>query len=107
MWVLKRDSYNKEDLDHIDGNPSNNSLDNLREVTHQENCKNRVTPVNNKSGVQGVGWFEPAKSWRAYIRVNSKLKHLGYYKDLEKAKEVRKQAEKAFGFHENHGRKSD
>lgn len=29
------------DIDHLDGNPKNNSLNNLEMVTHQENIKRR------------------------------------------------------------------
>ena len=34
---------NKKEIDHIDGNPSNNSLDNLRWATHKENLNNSVS----------------------------------------------------------------
>ena len=34
------------DIDHLDGNPANNSLDNLEMVTHQENLKRRKMDYN-------------------------------------------------------------
>ena len=34
---------NKKEIDHIDGNPSNNSLENLRWATHKENLNNSVS----------------------------------------------------------------
>ena len=40
-------------IDHIDGNPSNNCIDNLREVTYAVNMRNRKK-VDNQSGVTGV-----------------------------------------------------
>lgn len=35
--------YNKPEIDHIDGNPQNNSLDNLRWVNHKENLNNPIS----------------------------------------------------------------
>lgn len=40
-------------IDHIDGNPDNNRIDNLREVTYAVNMRNRKK-VDNQSGVTGV-----------------------------------------------------
>lgn len=35
--------YNKKEIDHIDGNPQNNDINNLRWATHEENMNNKVT----------------------------------------------------------------
>ena len=46
---------NKKEIDHIDGNPSNNSLDNLRWATHKENLNNSVSvqrEINSHLGLQ-------------------------------------------------------
>lgn len=40
-------------IDHIDGNPDNNKINNLREVTYAVNMRNRKK-VDNQSGVTGV-----------------------------------------------------
>lgn len=39
---------NKPEIDHIDGNKENNSYNNLRWVTHQENCNNPITAAKQK-----------------------------------------------------------
>lgn len=44
----------KMQIDHIDGNRSNNSLMNLRLVTHRVNGRNQKRRTTNTSGVTGV-----------------------------------------------------
>jgi hypothetical protein len=44
------------------------------------------------------------KTWEAWIRVRGKSKHLGYFKRRDDACAARLAAERAHGFHENHGR---
>lgn len=39
---------NLSEIDHIDGNPENNRADNLRWVTHKENCNNPITMIRYK-----------------------------------------------------------
>jgi len=60
--------------DHRDGNRSNNSRSNLREVTNQQNAMN--------TRAKGYYWDKSKGKWRAYIHLNGKKKHLGYF-DLE------------------------
>jgi hypothetical protein len=93
-----------KEIDHIDGNRSNNAIANLREVTRSENCKNMKRSSRNKSGVTGVSFNKKLSKWRADICVNGKAIYLGAFEEFLKAKEARLQAEIKYGFHENHGR---
>jgi len=92
-------------VDHKDGNPSNNRRDNLRLVSNHENQKNRAVPKNNKTGVIGV--YKVGEKWLASIRVNGRTIHIGTYTSQELALEARKKAEEKYGFHSNHGRKPE
>lgn len=87
-------------IDHIDGDRSNNRIQNLRSVTLSENQRNSSIPKNNSTGIQGVY----AKG-RSYV-VQCAGKHVGSFDTFLDACCARKAAERINGFHENHGRKS-
>lgn len=72
-------------IDHIDGNPSNNRIENLREATRSENAYNRKTLAINKFGVKNVYWGKLGKNWRVMVQVKGIRKYFGAYKDLELA----------------------
>lgn len=46
--------YCPDILDHIDGNPLNNKIDNLREATYSNNNCNSKIQKNNKLGHKGI-----------------------------------------------------
>lgn len=92
------------EIDHIDGNRGNNVPSNLRNVDRAENTKNRALSRRNKSGCHGVTWAAREQKWAVQAPVTAK--GLGHYTDLSEAIAVRKAAERAANFHENHGRKS-
>lgn len=91
-------------IDHINGDRFDNRLSNLRVVTIQENARNTKRPVTNTSGVVGVHWSKAARKWRANIRVDQKLIHLGSFDSKADAVKARAEAERKHGFHSNHGR---
>lgn len=74
-------------IDHIDGNPRNNRIENLRECTAAQNQYNTPRKANNKSGAKGVVFHAPCtgKPWHAKIVVDGKVRSLGYYKTVEEA----------------------
>lgn len=83
-----------EEVDHIDGNPSNNRIENLRASTHKQNSTNMKKPSRNTSGVKGVSFHKTTGKWMPTIRADGKMKYLGIYRTIEEALVVRKQAEK-------------
>lgn len=68
-----------EQIDHINGIPSDNRIVNLRAATPLENHYNAGLRKDNKSGVKGVRWSEKGQKWLARIRANSKEIHLGSF----------------------------
>lgn len=72
-------------VDHIDRNALNNTRANLRICTTAENRRNNKKFSNNTSGHKGVSWDKVNQKWRAYIVVNYRQTHLGYFTDVEEA----------------------
>ena len=75
-------------MDHIDGNKTNNRIENLREVTKSQNKMNSKLAANNTSGVKGVYWHKRKQKWTSKIILNRKHIHLGYYDTIEEAVSV-------------------
>lgn len=53
-WFYFHGRWPKEDIDHINGNPSDNRIINLREATRKQNAHNRRLGKNNTSGMRCV-----------------------------------------------------
>lgn len=95
-----------ESVDHIDGDGTNNRMNNLRKVSDQENKKNRSIQINNSSGFNGVNWSERYKKWRVRIKIRGKDISGGYFINKEDAIAKRQELNILYGFHKNHGRKT-
>ena len=86
-WVPNPE--NKRCVDHIDNDKVNNHLENLRYATRSENSRNSPkTNLARSSIYKGVCFNKPRKKWMAYIRINEKLKNLGYFDNEREAAEV-------------------
>ena len=73
-------------IDHIDGNPANNRISNLRLCSQSENLQNqRRAKANSRSGFLGVSWRKQTKKWRAVICIGRKAKELGHFDSPEEA----------------------
>lgn len=81
-------------IDHIDGNPSNNDIKNLRKITQAQNSMNRKVSKNNKSGVSGVYFCNTWKKWKAQITFYKTKINLGVFQNYEDAVNARLNAEK-------------
>lgn len=83
-------------IDHIDRNPSNCSLSNLRLCNKSTNSINTGLRASNKTGTTGVCWDSRKERWRAYINFNGKRKELGMFRNKDEAIRVRKESEKIY-----------
>ncbi len=75
-----------EQLDHIDRNPLNNKIENLRAATASQN------QWNTSKSDGGVSFHKASNKWRARIKIHNKEIYLGVYNDYQEAKQVRDEA---------------
>lgn len=92
------------EIDHIDGDKTNNKWENLRHVNRVENTRNKRLSDRSLSGVHGVLWRADQQAWRVTITIYYKDIPLGHYKNIFDAAAARKSAELKYGYHANHGR---
>lgn len=103
-WLHFHLEWPEDQIDHVNGDRKFNAISNLRGVTNQENGRNTKLSCANTSGVTGVSWNRSISRWETQIKTGKRKVYLGCYENLHEAAIARKAAEKALGFHENHGK---
>lgn len=104
VWLHYYGQWPQGEIDHINGDGTDNRIANLREVDRSANMRNQRKRLDNTSGVNGVYWDTRSAKWHAHIRVNGRRFYLGLFENLEDATRARREAEARFGFSERHGR---
>lgn len=90
IWIMFNGSIDPNlSIDHINGNPSDNRIENLRLVTHQENHFNKIK-------TKGYCWSKAANKWRAQITLNNKQIYLGLFDNKEDARAAYLKAKKEY-----------
>lgn len=83
-WFIVHGSL-PEQIDHENMDRSDNRICNLRAATLVQNTLNRGPQRNNKTGIKGVLLYKQTGKYTARIRINNKIKHLGYFETPEEA----------------------
>jgi hypothetical protein len=72
-------------IDHINGDPADNRIENLRECTQQENTRNRSSQPSSRCSYKGVSYHTRGRKWVAQIKSGNVRKHLGLFAEIEDA----------------------
>lgn len=84
IWFLVHGTWPKY-LDHIDGNPSNNRYENLREATISQNAANSQRRSDNRTGFKGVSFNKSRDCYQSFAYFGGKAYWCGYFTTPEEA----------------------
>lgn len=102
-WALYYGEWPGMVIDHINGDKSDNRISNLRVVAQVDNTRNQRRRINNTSGITGVTWDSARRKWIAQISILGSGIRLGRFDDINDAAHARREADRKYGFHANHG----
>ena len=94
IWLLVNGEPVPAEIDHIDGNPCNNLITNLRAATRSQNVANTRRRVDNISGIKGVRHSGSGGrvGFVARIKVDGETTYLGSFATLQEAARARREA---------------
>jgi hypothetical protein len=93
VWALHHGKMPNDQIDHINGDRSDNRISNLREATQQQNAMNRGADKKSTSKYVGVSWSNSHGKWVAQIQSGKKNKRIGYFRtEIEAAEAYQKEA---------------
>lgn len=81
IWLMFNNTNipDNYDIDHIDGNPSNNHIENLRCIPHNLNLLGTRKLTRNTSGTVGLSWNALVGKWEASITYKGKRLFREYF----------------------------
>ena len=82
VFALAHGYWSDLEIDHINGDKSDNRAANLREATKSQNGANKRLC---RDGLKGASWCKRAKKWRTTLRKDGKQFHIGLFETAEEA----------------------
>jgi hypothetical protein len=96
-WAYKNGYKENLQIDRKD-NDGNYEPNNCRFISGQRNAQNRGPQLNKTSKYKGVSFYKSSDRWKAQIKINKHVKHIGYFdSQKEAAIAYNSEAKKAFG----------
>lgn len=103
IWHLLHKTEPPEQIDHKNGDPSDNRIENLRCVSVSGNAKNRKLSTLNKSGEVGVYYETSRKKWKATVYSEGKIVFQKRFTSFDDAVDIVRLIRSELGFTERHG----
>lgn len=91
-WFFTFGEMPAAQIDHRDGDKTNNRISNLRLATNSQNQANKPASRASSSGIKGVYWWKTGGKWKSQIVVNGCSVFLGYFSTKNDAAEAYRNA---------------
>lgn len=99
-WFYMTGEFPSVEIDHIDGDRSNNEWSNLRCATRKQNMENTALFCTSTSGHRGVTWYKRNGKWGATAFHNGKRHFAGLYASADEAAQAAKKLrDELFTYH--------
>lgn len=103
-WFYVNGKWPSALIDHINGDRSDNRIENLRDVTFKDNMRNRRLRADNTTGFCGVRKNLKGKKFRGFATGERRESvRTGSYDSPEEAYAELRARISTHGYHENHG----
>ena len=86
VWLLTFGEWPENEIDHIDCDPANNRIQNLRPANRSQQNQNQRISRRNKAGIKGVFFDARDKKWVAKLNKDGRQVFSGYFSTSDEAK---------------------
>lgn len=102
-WIFMTGEEPPAEIDHLDGDATNNTWKNLRDGSRGVNRKNSAMTRRNSSGINGVSWDKTNHKWLVQVGVSGRVRHVGRFASLDDAESAAREVRRELGFTDRHG----
>lgn len=102
-WLYMTGAWPAEDIDHIDGDRSNNAWNNLRQATKSTNGWNKCVMRTNRSGIKGLSQHNETGRWQARFEANGEIWSAMFATKEAAESAIREKRSQVHGEFANHG----
>lgn len=103
IWKMFTGNDPKEQIDHINHDKTDNRIENLREVSNEENMKNMSKHKNNTSGYSNIIIRNDNRKKKYVVSIGKNKCYKKSFLTLEEAIQHRDEKYIELNYHPNHG----
>lgn len=102
-WAMYYGEWPNGNIDHRNGDTSDNRIKNLRNGSQSQNSRNCRLRKDSSSGHTGVHWHKAAGKWMVHGVGDGRRVYLGLFTDLDEAVTARREFNRKNAYSDRHG----